>query len=210
MRAPPTTPTCVEPGAGDALLLVDVQRDFVSGSLAVRDAASILPILNRYIAEFARRGLPIVATRDWHPSGHCSFRAQGGPWPPHCIAGTPGAAFAAGLALGPRAIVISKAFAPERDAYSGFEGTPLDLRLRALKVRRLFVGGLATDYCVLHTVRDALRHGYAVFLLVDAIRAVNAQPMDGANALAAMRSAGASPLRFPELAGDERRVPLAT
>jgi nicotinamidase/pyrazinamidase len=194
-----TRPIALE--ASDVLVLVDVQRDFVSGTLAVPDAPAAVPVLARYVREFARRGLPIVATRDWHPSGHCSFRDRGGPWPPHCIAGTPGAGFDERLSLGPDAIVISKAVSEERDAYSGFEGTELDLRLRKLGARRLFVGGLATDYCVRATVHDALEHGYEVFLLLDGIRAVNVKPGDGERAIAAMQAEGAVPIRYADLVG---------
>lgn len=200
---PESVPRTAEPIAlqpSDALLAVDVQRDFVSGTLAVHGAPAILATLNRYLREFARRGLAVVATRDWHPEGHCSFRDRGGPWPVHCMAGTPGAAFAEGLALAPDAIVVSKATSPDRDAYSGFEGTDLDRRLQALRVRRLFVGGLATDYCVLRTVLDARRLGYEVFLLADAIRAVDAKPGDGDRALAQMRAAGAVPITLADLA----------
>ncbi len=186
--------------ASDALLVVDVQHDFVTGSLAVPGAPGILPVLNRYLREFTRRNLPVVASRDWHPAEHCSFADRGGPWPPHCIAGTPGAAFAEGLALGPDALVVSKATAPERDAYSAFEATGLDLRLRGLRVRRLFVGGLATDYCVLQTVLDARRRGYEVFLLADAVRAVDAKPGDAKRAEALMREAGAVPIALEDLA----------
>jgi len=200
---PESVPRAVQPlalGACDALLLVDVQRDFVSGTLAVRGATAILPTLNRYLREFARRGLPIVATRDWHPEGHCSFRDRGGPWPVHCMAGTPGAAFAEGLVLAPDAVVVSKATSPEHDAYSGFDETDLDRRLRGLGARRLFVGGLATDYCVLRTVLDARRLGYDVFLLADAIRAVDVNPGDGERALAQMRAAGAVSITFADFA----------
>ena len=185
---------------GDALVLVDVQEDFVSGSLSVPGAAQIVPVLDRYIALFASRGLPVVATRDWHPGGHMSFDDCGGPWPPHCIAGTDGAQFARGLSVRPDTLVISKGMHVDRDAYSGFDGTELDVRLRKAHVARLFVGGLATDYCVLHTVRDALRHGYRVFLLVDAIRAVNREPGDGDAAIAAMLGLGAQPARIEDLA----------
>jgi len=186
--------------ASDALVLVDVQHDFVSGALAVPDATSALPVLNRYLREFTRRGLPVFATRDWHPTAHCSFRDRGGPWPPHCIVGTPGAAFAVGLALGPDARVVSKATTIDRDAYSGFEDTDLDLDLRRLAVHRLFVGGLATDYCVRQTVLDARRLGYEVLLLEDAIRAVNVKPGDGERAMDEMRAAGAVPIRIDDLA----------
>ena len=189
--------------ASDALVLVDVQCDFVSGALAVPDAASVLPVLNRYLREFARRWLAIFATRDWHPTSHCSFRDRGGPWPPHCIAGTPGAAFAVGLALGPDARVVSKATTIGRDAYSGFEDTDLDLDLRKLNVCRLFIGGLATDYCVRQTVLDARRLGYEVFLLEDAIRAVDVKPGDGERAIAEMQAAGAVPIRIGDLAPTE-------
>lgn len=183
------------PEAGDALLLVDVQNDFLpGGSLAVPCGDEVLPVLNRYIGGFMAQGLPVYATRDWHPARHCSFRAQGGPWPPHCIADTHGAAFAAGLRLPPDATVISKATTEDQDAYSGFQGTDLDRRLRAANIRRLFVGGLATDYCVLNSVRDALRLGYAVMLLTNAIRAVDVQPGDGQRAEAEMMRLGAQGL----------------
>ncbi|MBW8372319.1 MAG: nicotinamidase [Thiobacillus sp.] len=177
---------------GDALLIVDVQNDFLpGGSLAVPQGDAIIPILNRYIDVFMSQGLPVYATRDWHPERHCSFRAQGGPWPPHCVADTHGAEFSAALTLPPAATVISKATAAERDAYSGFQGTYLDSRLRAAGVRRLFVGGLATDYCVLNSVRDALRLGYEVLLLTDAIRAVDVRTGDGQRAEAEMARLGA-------------------
>ncbi len=185
---------------GDALVVVDVQRDFVTGSLAVPDAPAILPAVNRALRIFQRAGMPIVATRDWHPGGHCSFVESGGSWPAHCIAGTPGAAFADGVTIPVNALVIPKGTSPERDAYSGFDGTLLDLRLRKMHVRRLFVCGLATDYCVLHTVRDARRLGYEVHVLLDAIAAVDVKPHDGENALAAMRAAGAKELRLDALA----------
>ncbi|MGE0387757.1 MAG: isochorismatase family protein [Gammaproteobacteria bacterium] len=185
---------------GDALILVDVQRDFLpGGSLAVPHGDAVVPILNRYIGAFAARALPVFATRDQHPPDHCSFHLQGGPWPVHCVAGTAGAAFAADLALPGDAGQIAKAAAPDRDAYSGFEGTDLEPRLRARGVRHLFVGGLATEYCVLRTVLDALHLGFRVFLLVDAIRAVEAVPGDGAAAVARMTAAGATAIRFADL-----------
>lgn len=177
---------------GDALIVVDVQNDFLpGGSLAVARGDEVVPVLNQYAERFAARGLPVFATRDWHPENHCSFSARQGPWPPHCVAGTPGAAFAPGLRLPPGTAVISKATTPDADAYSGFEGTDLHARLAALGVRRVFVGGLATDYCVLNTVRDALRHGYETVLLADAIRAVDVTPGDGARAEAEMARLGA-------------------
>lgn len=185
-----TKPWTIEPG--DALLIVDVQIDFLpGGALGVPDGDAVIPVLNRYIALFAAAGLPVYATRDWHPEGHCSFGPQGGPWPPHCIQGTDGARIAGGLRLPKDAPVVSKAVTVDKDAYSGFQGTDLGDRLRRAGVRRLFVGGLATDYCVLNTVQDALSQGFGVCLALDAIRAVDAHTGDGRQAVAAMTRAGA-------------------
>lgn len=180
------------PGIGDALLIIDVQNDFLpGGSLAVSRGDEVVPVVNRCLALFVKLKLPIYASRDWHPVDHCSFRAQGGQWPPHCIAGSYGAEFAANLELPANVVIISKADTPDKDAYSAFGDTDLGLCLKAVNVRRLFVGGLATDYCVLNTVKDALALGYAVVLLADAVRAVDVSPLDGARALAEMRSLGA-------------------
>lgn len=193
---------CVALQPGDALVVVDVQNDFVSGSLAVPGGAEVIAPLNGYIAAFEAHGLPVIATRDWHPANHLSFRARGGPWPPHCVAGTPGAEFAPALLVPQAALRVSKATEPERDAYSGFEGTGLDAALKRLGVRRLFVGGLATDYCVLRTVLDAIAHGYRTCLLADAIRAVNVRPGDGERAEAEMRNAGAVALTLGDIAAE--------
>lgn len=185
---------------GDALIVVDVQNDFLpGGSLAVPHGDEVVPALNRHIALFRARGLPIFATRDWHPADHCSFREQGGPWPPHCVAGTPGAAFSSRLDLPADARIVSKATTADKDAYSGFEGTELDEQLRSLGVRRVFVGGLATDYCVLNTVKDARRHNYQTYFLDDAARAVNLHPEDGRLALEEMARLGAEPVRIEAL-----------
>ena len=185
----------------DALIAVDVQNDFLpGGSLAVPEGDAVVPALNRYLAAFGARALPVFATRDWHPPKHCSFKAQGGIWPPHCVAATRGAEFARALALPQSAVVISKAAAPEADAYSGFGGTDLAARLRASGVTRLFIGGLATDYCVLNTVRDALAGGFEVLLLADAIRAVEVKAGDGARALEEMQRLGARAIRYEDLA----------
>jgi nicotinamidase/pyrazinamidase len=182
---------------GDALVIVDMQRDFVDGSLAVREAGGIAPILEHYVACFRGKGLPVFATRDWHPPDHVSFRERGGPWPPHCVAGTPGAEFA--LALGGDATIVSKGTSRDADAYSAFDGTGFDETLRRAGIRRLFVGGLATDYCVLATVRDALEKGFLVFLLADAIRAVELKPGDGAFAVRTMLRLGAQLLHEQEV-----------
>ncbi len=177
---------------GDAMIVVDVQNDFLpGGSLPVPQGDKVLPPLNRAIEKIHGKGLPLFFTRDWHPMNHCSFQSHGGLWPPHCIADTEGAAFAPGLKLPPDAILISKAGLPDQDAYSGFQGTDLDRLLRERRIKRLFVGGLATDYCVLNTVKDGLKLGYLVFLLFDAVRAVDVRPGDGERALEEMKKRGA-------------------
>jgi nicotinamidase/pyrazinamidase len=181
-------------GPGDALLIVDVQNDFLAGgALAVPDGEEIVPVLNRWLDEAAARRIPVFATRDWHPPEHCSFRGRGGPWPPHCIQGTKGAEFARSLRLPSSPIIISKGTDPDRDAYSGFHGTDLDARLKALGISRLVVGGLATDYCVRESVREAMARGYQVVLLHDAIRAVDVYPGDGVRAEQDMIRSGAVP-----------------
>ena len=185
---------------GDALLLADIQNDFLpGGALGVARGDEIVPTLNRYVTAFHARGLPVFATRDWHPPNHCSFRQQGGIWPIHCVRGSTGAEFHPDFHLPPSAIIISKATDPRKEAYSAFEGTALDERLREIGVRRLFIGGLATDYCVLNTVRDAAARGYAVCLLMDAIRAVNLKPDDGRKAEEEMVCLGAVPIRYESL-----------
>lgn len=177
---------------GDALIVVDVQRDFLpGGALGVPAGDEVVAPLNRVIEAFAAADLPVFFSRDWHPANHCSFRAQGGPWPPHCVAGTDGANFAPELRVPPKSVVVSKATAPEQDAYSAFQGTTLAAQLGAAGVKRVVVGGLATDYCVKATVLDARRHGFEVEVLDDAIRAVEVASGDGARALAEMREQGA-------------------
>jgi nicotinamidase/pyrazinamidase len=189
---------------GDALLLVDVQNDFLpGGALAVPGGDEVVPLLNQYLAHFAREGLPVFASHDWHPEDHCSFHRQGGSWPPHCVRHTLGAAAAAGLELPAGVAMVAKGTERDTEAYSAFTGTDLEARLRAAQVRRLYVGGLATDYCVLQTVRDALRRGFAVFLLRDAIRAVNLEPGDGARAEEEMSALGAVSLEIDALAHAE-------
>lgn len=176
----------------DGLIVVDVQNDFMpGGALAVTTGDEIVPILSQLMASAAARGVTIVATRDWHPADHCSFAAQGGIWPPHCVVGTPGAEFHPALALDEDTRIVSKADTQNRDAYSGFDGTDLGTWLSQRGIQHLLVGGLATDYCVLHTVLDGLQAGFRVTLLTDAIRAVNVQAGDGAKAIQRMASAGA-------------------
>lgn len=188
------------PRRGDALIVVDLQNDFLpGGALGVPQGDLVVPVIGRYLRLFHQRGLPIFATRDWHPPRHISFRERGGAWPPHCIAGTTGAAFAPGLRLPPGTTVISKADEPDRDAYSAFQGTDLAARLRTSGTSRVFVGGLATDYCVLETVKDAIEAGFEAVLLSDACRAVNVSPGDGAAAEDEMRRRGAGFTTFDGL-----------
>jgi nicotinamidase/pyrazinamidase len=187
-----TDPAADWPRAGDALLIVDVQTDFLPGGrLPVARGDEVVPVLNAYIERFRARGLPVFASRDWHPADHCSFVPYGGPWPVHCVAGEAGAEFAPGVALPPGAVVIDKATGRAEEAYSAFQGTDLADRLSRAGIRRVFVGGLATDYCVLNTVLDARRAGFETVLLADAVRAVDVRPGDGERAIAQMLAAGA-------------------
>ncbi len=185
----------------DALLIADVQNDFLpGGALGISGGDEILPVLLSYIRRFQSEGLPIFLTRDWHPVDHCSFRRQGGPWPVHCVAGSHGSLPPPSFQAPSSAVIIHKAIDANQEAYSAFEGTPLHRHLQALGVRRLFVGGLATDYCVLNTVKDARALGYEVCLLRDAIRAVNVHPDDGRQAEEHMLELGAVPVRLEVLA----------
>jgi nicotinamidase/pyrazinamidase len=182
----------------DALIIVDVQNDFCpGGALAVTGGNEIMAPLNRLIAGFKAAGLPVIATRDWHPERTSHFSTDGGTWPPHCIQGTPGAAFHPALALDPEILIVSKGMEANVDSYSGFEavdngGTRLADLLRGLGVERLVVGGLATDYCVKQTVLDGLRDGFSVVVLEDVIRGVDVTPGDARRALDAMKEAGAT------------------
>jgi nicotinamidase/pyrazinamidase len=177
---------------GDALLVVDVQNDFCpGGALAVNEGDMVVPILNRWIEEATAAGIPILASRDWHPPDHISFAHRGGPWPPHCVQGTQGAEFHPALRLPRTTQIISKADHPHKDSYSAFGGTDLTARLRAAGVKRLWIGGLTQDYCVRTTTLDALQEGFEVHVIVDATRAVNVNAEDGARALAEIEQAGA-------------------
>jgi nicotinamidase/pyrazinamidase len=181
---------------GDALLVVDMQHDFLpGGSLAVPGGDAIVPMLDEYVSEAAARAVPVFATRDWHPPHHCSFRERGGPWPVHCVQGTWGAAFTEGIHFPDSTVVISKAADLDREAYSTFDGTPLDAELHARGVRRLVIGGIAEEYCVLFTVRDAIAKGYGALLLTDAIRAIDRD--EGARAEAEMLHLGAASYSAP-------------
>ena len=191
--------------ARDALVIVDVQNDFCpGGALGVPGGDAVVPVLNRYAERFAAAGAPVFASRDWHPAKTSHFKAYGGVWPPHCVQGTPGAEFHPQLALPSDAAVVSKGMDPSEDAYSCFQsetgdGMPFPATLGELGVGRLFVGGLATDYCVKSTVVDGVREGFEMVVLADAIAAVDLTPGDGAKALDEMRAAGGQMIRFEEL-----------
>ena len=180
-----------------ALLVVDVQLDFCpGGSLEVPDGDAVVPVLNRYISIFLKRGSSIFASRDWHPALSAHFREFGGIWPAHCVQGSPGAQFHPQLLLPEGTIVISKGTTRWDEGYSALQGvtengTPFPMLLRHMATDRLYVGGLATDYCVKESVLEGLKEGFAVTLLSDAVRAVQLKPGDAENATREMLAAGA-------------------
>jgi nicotinamidase/pyrazinamidase len=179
-------------GKTDALIIVDVQRDFCpGGALPVPYGDRVVPVLNRYICIFKAAGACISATRDWHPPNHVSFKPYGGIWRPHCIQGTEGAEFHPDLMLPEEAQIVSKATDPSRESYSGFDGTELEEELGKRGLKRVFVGGLATDYCVKNTVIDAVKLGFKAVLLLDAIRGINRKREDSEEAIKEMINAGA-------------------
>jgi nicotinamidase/pyrazinamidase len=175
-----------------ALIVVDVQNDFCpGGSLAVAHGDEVVAPLNKLMKEFLDRGEPVYKTRDWHPPKTKHFADYGGTWPVHCVQHTPGAGFHADLLDDPRVTVISKGFDESADGYSGFDGTELAQLLRDEGVEEVWVGGLATDYCVKETVLGARREGFKVKALAEAMRPVNVNPEDGRKALEEMSVAGA-------------------
>lgn len=185
-------------GASDALVVVDLQVDFCpGGALAVPEGDRVVAPVNRLLAV---PGWLKVATRDWHPSDHVSFQARGGPWPSHCVAGSPGAQFHPGMDASKVDCIVSKAAHRDAEAYSGFEGTTLAADLRARGVNRLFVCGLATDYCVRATALDGRREGLEVVVVEDAVRAVDLEPGDGERTLGEMREAGCAMARSGDIA----------
>jgi nicotinamidase/pyrazinamidase len=189
----------------DALVVVDVQNDFCpGGALAVPDGDAVVPLLNRYAERFAARGGYVVASRDWHPTRTTHFAAYGGVWPPHCVQGTAGARLHPGLVLPPSTRIVSKGMDPAEDAYSCFQarsedGAGFASLLAERGIRRVFVGGLATDYCVKATALDARRAGLDVVVLEDAVRAVDVKPGDGARAVAELVAAGATLARLDQI-----------
>ena len=177
---------------GDVLLITDVQKDFLpGGALPVDSGNEIIPVLNEYIRTFHAAQANVLVSRDWHPTNHISFNTQGGPWPPHCIKETNGAKFSSDLKLPEHTLVISKATDPTHESYSAFDGTILANELKRLGMKRLFIGGLATDYCVVNTVLDARKLGIETVVLMDATLGINVNPGDVDSAIKTMVTNGA-------------------
>lgn len=173
----------------EALLAVDVQNDFCEGgALAVQGGAAVAERLARLTGDYDL----VVATRDWHPADHSSFETEGGRWPAHCVAGTPGAQLHAPLDTARVDLVVDKGTDRATEGYSAFEGTDLARRLRERGVDRLAVGGIATDYCVRATVLDARAAGFEVAVLEDAVAGIEARPGDLERAWGEMLAAGAT------------------
>jgi len=184
-----------------ALILVDIQNDFCpGGALAVAEGDQTVGVVNKLMPHFDL----VISTQDWHPANHISFAGRGGPWPPHCVQGTFGAELHSQLIKDKISNYFRKAATADKDAYSEFEGTDergrsLNDVLKQLGVNKLYVAGLATDYCVKATVLDALKLGYKVYPITDGMRAVNVNPDDGDRALAEMSQQGAHLITSDEL-----------
>jgi nicotinamidase/pyrazinamidase len=175
---------------GDALIVVDVQIDFCpGGALPIERGDAVVPVLNGWIIRALDVGVPIYASRDWHPLRHPSFTEHGGVWPVHCVQDTAGAAFHTDLALPPSTVIVTKGTRFDRDQNSAFDGTGLVVELRRSDVRRVWVGGLAQDVCVCATVLDARREGFDTIVIADATMPVT--PEGAQKAEADMRRAGA-------------------
>jgi len=176
----------------DAIIVVDVQNDFLpGGSMGVKDGDAVVPVINRLLPFFKTR----VFTRDWHPEDHVSFSSAPQftdmSWPPHAVRGTKGAEYHPELQVPEDAIIVSKAPEKDKEAYSGFQATDLAGQLGDKGVKRVFVGGVATDYCVKFTVEDALKEGFETYVVEDACRAVDVPEGNGQAALDDMKKQGA-------------------
>jgi nicotinamidase/pyrazinamidase len=180
-----------------ALLVVDIQKDFCAGgALAAPGGVEIIPAVNRHVADASSRGIPVYATRDWHPPRTSHFKEYGGEWPPHCVQGTAGAQFHPDLRLPPDAIIVNKGDDPVRHGYSAFDGHTSDGKallddLRDRRITRVYVAGIATDYCVRESALDALKAGLEVRVLPDAIAGIDVRPGDAQRALDEISAAGA-------------------
>ncbi len=180
-----------------ALLIVDMQNDFCpGGALGVPEGDKIITIINRYINLFSKKGLPVFISRDWHPRKTRHFKQYGGIWPVHCVQNTLGASLHPKLKLPKRYIFLYKGMDPEKDSYSVFQAEDGDginflFLLKVLGVKEIYIAGLAADYCVKFTALDALRKGFRVRVLLDAIKGVNIRPQDSSRAISLMLKKGA-------------------
>lgn len=188
-----------------ALLVVDVQNDFCpGGALAVPEGDKIVPTINKYIRIFAKNKLPIFASRDWHPVKTKHFKDFGGVWPAHCIQNTKGAAFHPKMRLPKETILLYKGMGPNKDSYSSFQaedqrGMGFSSILKLFGIKELYIAGLATDYCVKFSTHDALKQGFKVKLLMDAVKGVNLKPQDSENAIKEMVKKGAKKITLKDL-----------
>lgn len=188
-----------------ALLIVDMQNDFCpDGALGILEGDAIVPVLNKYIKIFSSKELPVFASRDWHPKQTAHFKEYGGQWPAHCVQDSHGALFHPVLRLPGDAIILSKGMDPEADSYSAFQavdakGNEFADLLQQFSIKELFVGGLATDYCVRWTTLDAMKFGLRVFLLMDAIKGVNLREKDSEAAVEEMVILGAKKITVEQL-----------
>lgn len=174
---------------GDALIIVDVQNDFCpGGALPIENGDTVIPVLNKWIADAVAAGVPVFASRDWHPAGHVSFAENGGPWPPHCIQDSEGARFHPDLAVPDTAVIVTKGVRFDQDQNSAFDETGLAVKLRSDGINRLFIGGLAEDVCVLATALEAAQEGFEIFLIADGVRPVDS--VGGDSARLQMKNAG--------------------
>jgi nicotinamidase/pyrazinamidase len=184
------------PPQRSALLVVDVQNDFcTNGALAVPGSEHVVAAINRHINDAVARGWPIYASRDWHPQATTHFAPYGGQWPVHCVQDSAGARFHPDLRLPHAAIIVTKGDRADEAGYSAFDGrtpdgTALLADLQRREISRLFIGGLATDYCVRASALDGRDAGLRVTLLEDAVAGVDLTPGDSARALAEMRARG--------------------
>ncbi len=184
----------------DALIVVDVQNDLCpGGSAAVEDGDSVARKISDIALKFNTRDARVFASQDWHPVTHSSFVENGGIWPTHCIRGTDGAQFHKDLKLPIGSVIVRKGEDPAKLAYSAFEDTNLEGHLERLSIKKIFVGGLSTEYSVQHTVFDCIHKGYSTVLITDAISAVNANPDDDARAIESMIANGAGTISSKEL-----------
>jgi len=191
--------------ASTGLIVVDVQNDFCpGGALGVAGGDRLAPA----IAAAAEAAGTVVATRDLHPAGHVSFAERGGPWPAHCVAGTPGADLHPSVSGMRFDRIQDKGTDPDREAYSGFDGTDLAEYMRDRGVKHVLVAGLATDYCVRATALDAIREGFETTVLTDAVAAVDVEAGDGERALAEVRAAGARLDRIALLRDESALEPI--